>query len=319
MTYHHIGAGRFGLNIVCGWYQKEFDMLGVDLGTHDRRYDLGQEWIDIVTRVWSEDEPFDYDGEFFTLRRTVLEPKPADRRRPMLVCAGASETGRAFALRNADMLFNVAWDLDAIPDQTAALRRDAAAIGREVGVFTNAYVVCRPTAREAEEFHHYYAVEHADSQAVETMVVERGLDRPGVPEERRRLFRLRAAGGNGAMPIVGDPDDVAERMRVLSVASRRSPSGCPTICGNCLLSVTKCCRGWSAWGCADHQATRERGLSWRHSNPALKMRLPSRGRETAVQQTSGGPSCFEYVMPPPESAPSFSPRCVSPARPGRRM
>ena len=218
VTCHHIGAGRFGLNIVCGWYQKEFDMLGVDLGTHDRRYDLGQEWIDIVTRVWSEDEPFDYDGEFFTLRQTVLEPKPAGRRRPMLVCAGASETGRAFALRNADMLFNVAWDLDAIPDQTAALRRDAAAIGREVGVFTNAYVVCRPTAREAEEYHHYYAVEHADAEAVETMVVERGLDRPGVPEERLRLFRLRSAGGNGAMPIVGDPDDVAERMRVLSEA-----------------------------------------------------------------------------------------------------
>ena len=48
------------------------------------------------------------------------------------------------------------------------------------------------------------------------MVVERGLDRPGVPEELRRLFRLRSAGGNGAMPIVGDPDKVAEQMRVLS-------------------------------------------------------------------------------------------------------
>jgi alkanesulfonate monooxygenase SsuD/methylene tetrahydromethanopterin reductase-like flavin-dependent oxidoreductase (luciferase family) len=50
------------------------------------------------------------------------------------------------------------------------------------------------------------------------MVVERGLDRPGVPEERRRLFRLRSAGGNGAMPIVGDPDGVAEKMRALSEA-----------------------------------------------------------------------------------------------------
>ena len=166
--------------------------------------------------MWSEDEPFDYDGEFYTLRQTVLEPKPADLRRPMLVCAGSSDAGRTFALKNTDMLFNVAWDLDTIPDQTAAIRRDAAAIGREVGVFTNAYVVCRPTVREAEEYHHFYAVEHADTEAVETMVVERGLDRPGVPEELRRLFRLRSAGGNGAMPIVGDPDKVAEQMRVLS-------------------------------------------------------------------------------------------------------
>jgi alkanesulfonate monooxygenase SsuD/methylene tetrahydromethanopterin reductase-like flavin-dependent oxidoreductase (luciferase family) len=218
VTCHHIGGGRFGLNIVCGWYQKEFDMLGVDLDAHDRRYELGQEWIDIVKRVWTADEPFDHDGAFFKLSQTVLEPKPIDGRRPMLVCAGTSESGRAFAIRNADMLFNVAWDIDIIPEQTAALRRDAAAVGRDVGVFTNAYVVCRPTAREAEEYHHYYAVEHADEGAVETMVVERGLDRPGVPEERRRLFRLRSAGGNGAMPIVGDPDGVAEKMRALSEA-----------------------------------------------------------------------------------------------------
>ena len=53
VTADHVGRGRFGLNIVCGWYQKEFDMLGVDLGSHDRRYDLGQEWVDIVTRAWS--------------------------------------------------------------------------------------------------------------------------------------------------------------------------------------------------------------------------------------------------------------------------
>ena len=48
------------------------------------------------------------------------------------------------------------------------------------------------------------------------MVVERGWDRPGIPEERRQLFRLRAAGGNSGFPIVGDPDGVAETMRRLS-------------------------------------------------------------------------------------------------------
>ena len=216
VTCHHIGGGRFGLNVVCGWYQKEFDMLGVDLGAHDRRYELGQEWLDIVKRVWAEDEPFDYDGAFYRLRATVLEPKPVDRRRPILVSAAMSETGRAFALANADMLFTVVWDIDDLPAQAAAIRAGAARLGREMGIFTNAYVVCRPTAKEAEDYHHHYAVEHRDEAAVETMVVERGWDRPGIPEERRRLFRLRAAGGNSGFPIVGDPDGVARTMARLS-------------------------------------------------------------------------------------------------------
>ena len=76
VTADHIGRGRFGLNVVCGWYQDEFDMLGVNLGRHDSRYRLGQEWVDIVTRCWAAEEPFDYDGDFFRLRKTVMEPKP---------------------------------------------------------------------------------------------------------------------------------------------------------------------------------------------------------------------------------------------------
>lgn len=217
VTADHIGHGRFGLNIVCGWYQDEFDMLGVDLGTHDDRYVLGQEWIDIVNRAWTAAEPFDYAGRFFQVKGTVMNPKPYAGERPMLVCAGASDDGKKFAVRNADMLFTaIRGGPDEVPGSVAALKALAAAQGRDIGVFTNVYVVCRKTKKEAEEFHHYYAVEMADRDAAETMVVERGLDKPGVPEERRRAFRVRAAGGNGAWPIIGDPDDCARQMRELS-------------------------------------------------------------------------------------------------------
>ena len=40
VTADHIGRGRFGLNIVCGWNQDEFDMFGVDQRAHDDRYEL---------------------------------------------------------------------------------------------------------------------------------------------------------------------------------------------------------------------------------------------------------------------------------------
>ncbi len=216
VTADHIGRGRFGLNIVCGWYQEEFDMLGVDLGTHDDRYVLGQEWVDIVTRCWTVDGPFDYDGRFFKLKKTVMEPKPWGNERPMLVSAGRSPDGKAFAARNADMLFTaIRTDEAEVPADVADLKQAAAAYGRDIGVFSNIYVVCRPTAKEAEEFHHWYAVEMADKEAVETMVVERGLDREAVPDSARRAFRVRAGGGNGAYPVVGDPDMVAAKIASL--------------------------------------------------------------------------------------------------------
>lgn len=223
VTADHIGGGRFGLNVVCGWYQKEFDMLGVDLGGHERRYDLGQEWIDLVTRVWASPEPFDFEGEFFRTKGTTLSPGPVGGDRPMIVCAGTSDRGREFALRNADMLFNVFYDLEAMRADNAALRAEARARGREVGLFTNVGVVCRPTRKEAGEYHRYYAVEHADADACRRMMVERGLDRPEVPEEARRRFRLRAATANGGMPVVGDPDDVAAQL------GRMAEAGCDAV------------------------------------------------------------------------------------------
>ena len=218
VTADHIGGGRFGLNIVCGWYQKEFDMLGVDLGDHARRYDLGQEWVDLVTRIWSESEPFDFEGEFFRTKSTLLEPKPVDGTRPMIVSAGTSGRGREFALRNADMLFNVFYDLETMRSDNAVLRAEARSQGRDIGLFTNAGVVCRPTRRQAEDYHHHYAVDHADAEACRVMMVERGLDRPEVPEEARQRFRLRAATANGGTPVVGDPDDVAETLAAMAEA-----------------------------------------------------------------------------------------------------
>ena len=218
VTADHIGGGRFGLNIVCGWYQKEFDMLGVDLGDHERRYDLGQEWIDLVNRIWSEDEPFDFTGEFFQTRGTVLHPKPVGNLRPMVVCAGTSGRGRDYAVRNADMLFHTFYDYEKFRHDCIALRQAGRDIGRDVGLFTNLGVVCRPTQREAEEYHHYYAVEHADIEACRTMMVERGIDTKDISEAERRRFHLRAATANGATPIVGDPDSVTDQLAKLSDA-----------------------------------------------------------------------------------------------------
>ena len=92
----------------------------------------------------------------------------------------------------------------------------ATGYNREIGVFSNVAVVCRPTKKEAEEWFQYYGVENADPDAVEYMIEGRGLKKPGVSEEALQAARLRAAGGNGALPIIGDPDYVAALMKRLS-------------------------------------------------------------------------------------------------------
>jgi len=43
VTADHVGEGRFGLNIVVGWNEGEFDMFGVEQRAHAQRYEYAQE------------------------------------------------------------------------------------------------------------------------------------------------------------------------------------------------------------------------------------------------------------------------------------
>src|SRR5476651_1802090 len=67
VTADHIGEGRFGLNLVVGWNEDEFEMFGVQQREHEARYEFAQEWLDAVMRAWSEPGTFDFAGEYLKL------------------------------------------------------------------------------------------------------------------------------------------------------------------------------------------------------------------------------------------------------------
>ncbi len=58
VTADHIGEGRFGLNIVVGWNEGEFEMFGVEQREHATRYEYdAQEWIDAIKLMWCRRAP----------------------------------------------------------------------------------------------------------------------------------------------------------------------------------------------------------------------------------------------------------------------
>lgn len=216
-TLDQIGNGRAGVNIVCGWNAPEYEALGFSLpDDHDTRYRMGQEWFDVVQKCWSDDgADYDRDGEFYQLKGVHSFPKPINGSIPV-VNAGGSQQGKAFATRNADYLFTPVIE----PEQSRAdireLKNQAALLGRDVGVFALSYVVCRPTQQEAEDFHHHYAQEHADWDAVDRVIGQMFKTAESFPKDVIKLLRDRMAGGHGGYPLVGTPDMVADGLAQLS-------------------------------------------------------------------------------------------------------
>ena len=69
-TIDQISKGRFGLNVVCGWFKPEMEMFGVEQLPHDDRYKMANEWMEVVNRLWTEND-FDHRGDFYKVDQNI--------------------------------------------------------------------------------------------------------------------------------------------------------------------------------------------------------------------------------------------------------
>ena len=117
------------------------------------------------------------------------------------------------------MLFRSLVDIDKSAADLVTLKDAAKTQGREgMEIFTSAYVVCRPTADEAQAYHRRYAIDQADWEGVERVMTLQGLHTQGRPPELQQKFRERFAGGHGVFPLIGTPDDVADGLARIAAA-----------------------------------------------------------------------------------------------------
>ena len=221
VTADHIGEGRFGLNIVAGWNEGEFEMFGVQQREHEARYAYAQEWVDAIKLAWAEGDDVSFDGEHIKLKKIRAKPKPYRGTRPLIMNAGSSGAGENFALRNCDAFFTATSTSRQGVDHTKAMVEDvkqkARAFGREIEVFTVGQIVCRATQKEADDYYHYAVIEMADWGSVERMMEIKNFTRQTLGdkafEEKRQYFASRAIGG---YPFVGAPDRIAGELAALS-------------------------------------------------------------------------------------------------------
>ena len=95
-------------------------------------------------------------------------------------------------------------------------KADARAADNEIGAYCVAIVICRPTRKEAQEYHHYVAVEMADWGAVDDIVYHRNIAH--LTAEQVEQLRRDTANGKGGLLLIGDPDDVAGYLARISQA-----------------------------------------------------------------------------------------------------
>ena len=153
VTIDHITNGRFALNLVSGWFQREIEFFGAEMLNHDGRYHQAAEWMDVVKRLWREPNSFDYAGEYFTLKGAAADPKPIQSPHPVVINAGISPRGQRFSAQHADVGFITGENLEQIAQNAAAFRKVARdEFKRDIVLLADVVIACFPTDQEAKAY-----------------------------------------------------------------------------------------------------------------------------------------------------------------------
>jgi F420-dependent oxidoreductase-like protein len=131
VTIDHLSAGRLELGLGAAWAEIEHEMLGIDFGTPGRRV----AWLDETCRVLKllfTQERATFDGERYTLREAIANPKPVQRPYPPFWIGGRGErkTLRVIA-QHADVWNAPGGEPDEVARLAGILDAHCADVGRD--------------------------------------------------------------------------------------------------------------------------------------------------------------------------------------------
>ncbi len=166
-TLDLMSRGRVGCNFVTSTAARAAQNFGYDEHIeHDRRYEMADEFVDVVSQLWSSwdadaisDDPeaeifvdpekvhaIDFKGRFFASRGPLNTARPPQGR-PVLVQAGGSPQGRHFASKHMDSVIAAVSTIEEMKEFRTDMRSRLVAQGRSPDD-CKVMFVCEPTLGE---------------------------------------------------------------------------------------------------------------------------------------------------------------------------
>ena len=121
--------------------RREYEAHGLPF--HDSAYAVGSlaEACTVIRRLWTEAEPFDFDGAYLHLTGAFCNPKPLQRPHPPILIGGRSTATLRVVAEHADLWNMPGGDVDDAAQRSALLDRFCAEIGRDPASITRSIVL----------------------------------------------------------------------------------------------------------------------------------------------------------------------------------
>lgn len=242
-----VGTGRIAIHFITGGDEADQRREG-DFVPHDVRYRRTREMMSVIRRLWSETEPFDFEGEFFRYEGAFSSVKPESPGTIPFYFAGASGPAIEVGAAEADVYAFWGEPRDQVAARMEVINAAASKVGRtlryslslrpiiadtEAEAWEKAEWIAEVTAARIElakerakgnddlskglgsERHATYAVDRdlgGTTSVGRKRLIEMSADKD-VYDERlwMKVANLTGAAGNSTA-LVGTPEQVAEAM-----------------------------------------------------------------------------------------------------------
>jgi alkanesulfonate monooxygenase SsuD/methylene tetrahydromethanopterin reductase-like flavin-dependent oxidoreductase (luciferase family) len=136
-TVDVVSGGRLDFGIGAGsradipWARREYDAYGLPYLDAAGAVGSLAEACTVIRRLWTEDKPFDFHGEYLDLAGAFCNPKPVQRPGPPFVIGGQATRTLRVVAEHADVWNFPGGDVEAGVRRGAVLDRICAEIGRD--------------------------------------------------------------------------------------------------------------------------------------------------------------------------------------------
>jgi len=264
-TIDHLTKGRVGWNVVTGYLDSAARNLGMtQQPAHDDRYNQAEEYIQVMYKLWesswrddavvldndrrmytdpSRVREINHEGKYFNVPGPhICQPSP--QRTPVILQAGTSKQGKAFAAQHAECIFVAGHSPSVVAKNVKEIRELAASVyGRDPKNIKFLALTCpiiAPTQEEAvkkfEDYAQYGDIDGAlalfggwtgidldkygedeelrevESNAIRSAVTAWSQAAPGIPKWTKKTVGRHICVGGLGNTIVGDPVHVADEM-----------------------------------------------------------------------------------------------------------
>lgn len=84
-----LSSGRLTLGLGAGWQDREHHLFGFDLLNPKERFDRFEEGLEVIARLFHNDQPVSFEGTYYQLHEATLLPRPLRKNGPRILIGGS--------------------------------------------------------------------------------------------------------------------------------------------------------------------------------------------------------------------------------------